>query len=218
MREQVIRHVLAHKIIAIVRGISREHIFKTAEAFLSGGITCMEITYDASRPETHEETAETIRKLSERFSGSLLIGAGTVLTPQQVVMTKEAGGSYIISPNVSEDVISKNVELGLVSMPGAFTPTECETAHRCGADFVKLFPAGRMGAGYVKDLAAPLSHIRFLAVGGVTAENLPDFLKAGAVGAGVGSDLVNKEAILSGDFAKLTRRAQQYVQAASQER
>lgn len=217
MREQVIKHVLEHKIITIVRGINRENIFKTAEALIEGGISCMEITYDAARPETHEETAETIRQLQERFSGSLMIGAGTVLTPAQVVLTKEAGGRYIISPNVNEDVIKKTVDLGLVSMPGAFTPTECETAHRYGADFVKLFPVGRMGAGYVKDLAAPLSHICFLAVGGVTAENLPDFLKAGAVGAGIGSDLINKAQILSGDFAKITQRAKQYVAAAAQE-
>ena len=217
MREQVIKHVLEHKIITIVRGINRENIFKTAEALIVGGISCMEITYDAARPETQEETAETIRQLQERFSGSLMIGAGTVLTPAQVVMTKEAGGRYIISPNVNEDVIKKTVDLGLVSMPGAFTPTECEAAHRYGADFVKLFPVGRMGAGYVKDLAAPLSHIRFLAVGGVTAENLPNFLKAGAVGAGIGSDLINKAQILSGDFAKITQRAKQYVAAAAQE-
>ena len=206
MKEQTIEHVLAHKIITIVRGVDRENIFKTAEAFILGGIACMEITYDAARPETHAETAETIRQLNERFLKDLMIGAGTVLTPEQVVMTKEAGGRYIIS-----------AQCGLVSMPGAFTPTECEEAHRWGADFVKLFPVGGMGPGYVKDLAAPLSHIRFLAVGGVTAENLPAFLKAGAVGAGVGSDLVNKELILSGAFSKITQRAKQYVEAASQE-
>lgn len=217
MKEQTIEHVLAHKIITIVRGVDRENIFKTAEAFILGGIACMEITYDAARPETHAETAETIRQLNERFLKDLMIGAGTVLTPEQVVMTKEAGGCYIISPNVNKDVIQKTAQCGLVSMPGAFTPTECEEAHRWGADFVKLFPVGGMGPGYVKDLAAPLSHIRFLAVGGVTAENLPAFLKAGAVGAGVGSDLVNKELILSGEFSKIAQRAKQYVQAASQE-
>lgn len=216
MKENIIRHVLEHKIIAIVRGLERETILKTAEALMNGGVTCMEITYDAAHPETHEETAETIRLLCEHFADRLKIGAGTVLTPKQVLMTKEAGGSYIISPNVNEAVIQKTVDLGLVSMPGALTPTECEAAHRFGADFVKVFPVGAMGAGYIKDLVAPLSQIRFLAVGGVTAENLGAFLQAGAVGAGISSDLINKKAILSGDFAAITQRAKQYVQAASQ--
>lgn len=218
MREQIIQHVCTHKIIAIVRGLSRDDVLKTAEALIAGGITCMEITYDASRPETHEETAETIHMLNERFSDSLMIGAGTVLTPAQVVMTKEAGGKYIISPNVNQEVIHKTVSSGLVSMPGAFTPTECEFAHRCGADFVKLFPVGAMGAGYLKDLAAPLSHIRLFAVGGITAENLSSFLQAGAAGAGIGGDLIQKSHILSGDFTKITQRAKQYVKAAGLER
>jgi hypothetical protein len=94
---------------------------------------------------------------------------------------------------------------------GALTPTEIVTAHRCGADFVKVFPTSSLGAGYIKAVCAPLNHIRMLAVGGVNENNVAEFLAAGVVGAGVGGNLVNKKWIAAGEFDKITELAKQYV-------
>ena len=97
-------------------------------------------------------------------------------------------------------------------MPGALTPTDAVTAHEAGASFVKIFPAGTLGAGYVKALVAPLSHISFLAVGGIGPSNVSDFMKAGCVGAGVGGNLTNKEWIAAGEWGKITEVASQLVE------
>ena len=101
-------------------------------------------------------------------------------------------------------------------MPGAFSPTEAANAYRWGADFVKLFPNAALGAGYLKDLAAPLSHIRFLAVGGVTLENIAQFAAAGAVGYGVASGIVKRSWVEAGDWAAITRQAKAYIDALAQ--
>ena len=99
----------------------------------------------------------------------------------------------------------------MVSIPGAFTPTEAANAHRFGADFVKLFPNSEVKISYLKALATPLSHIRFLAVGGVNADNLTEYLAAGAKGVGVATGIVNKERIAAGDFEAVTRLAKSYT-------
>ena len=130
----------------------------------------------------------------------MLIGAGTVLTEQQVALTRQAGGKFIISPDTNEQVIRATRAADLVSIPGALTPSEAMTAHRAGADFVKLFPVSSMGPAYVKAVRAPLSHIRFLAVGGVNLNNLSDFLAAGACGVGMGIGEAEKQALAKGDL------------------
>lgn len=213
MREQVIEKLKEKKIIAIVRGQSRENVLRIADALYAGGVCFMEITYNAAKPETNEETAQTIAALRHEMGSGFYVGAGTVLTERQVDLTREAGGRYIISPNVNEGVIRHTVASGLVSIPGAMTPTECEAAHRAGADFVKLFPIGTLGAGYLKAIAAPLSHISFLAVGGVTPGNMGDYFRAGAVGLGTGGDLIQGAAVAAGQFDRLTARAREYVAA-----
>ena len=101
----------------------------------------------------------------------------------------------------------------MVSMPGALTPTEVLQAHKAGADFVKLFPAGNLGPGYLKSVAAPINHVKLLAVGGVNEKNVAEFLKAGAVGAGVGGNLVNKTWIAEGKFQEITALAKTFTDA-----
>lgn len=206
-----IKSIEANKIIVIVRGVKRENLIDLAEAMYKGGIRLMECTYDAKGITTDEQTAANIEMLAKHFEGRMLIGAGTVLTEKQVELTAKAGGKFIISPDTNADVIKKTKELGLVSIPGALTPTEATAAHRAGADFVKLFPVGAFNAQYVKDISAPLSHIRFLAVGGVNDENMKDFFSAGACGIGVGSAIVNKKLIEAGDFAAITDMAKKYT-------
>ena len=213
MRETVISAVEREKVIVIVRGVAKEKLIPLADAMYDGGIRLLEITYDATGKTSDEETAENIAMLAKEFEGRMLIGAGTVLKESQVELTAKAGGKFIISPDTNKAVIEKTRELGLVSMPGALTPTEIADAHRYGANFVKLFPVSTFGTEYVKAVKAPLSHIKLLAVGGVDENNIKDYAKAGACGFGIGSNIVNKKLIEESSFDKITELARAFLAA-----
>ncbi|MBQ8880973.1 MAG: bifunctional 4-hydroxy-2-oxoglutarate aldolase/2-dehydro-3-deoxy-phosphogluconate aldolase [Oscillospiraceae bacterium] len=217
MKEQVIQNILTHKVIAIVRGVYGEDCLHLAQALYAGGIRVLEVTFDQAKPEDHIKTADTIRQLNEKLGDKMDFGAGTVTSPELVALTKSAGGRFVISPDSNADVIRATGSAGLVSIPGALTPTEALFAHRCGADFVKLFPVGDFGPSYVKAVSAPLNHIRLLAVGGVNEKNIGAFLKAGAVGTSVGGNLVNKQWIANEEFEKITALAQEYVRAVKEQ-
>ena len=204
MREQVIQTIEKEKIVVIVRGVERQKLIPLAEAMYEGGIRLLEVTYSANGAVSDEDTAENIRMLSEHFGDRMYIGAGTVIKPEQVDLTKAAGGKFIISPDAYEAVIKRTRELDMVSLPGALTATEIQAAHRAGADFVKMFPITNMGTEYVKAVKAPLSHIRLLAVGGVDQNNIKDYLKAGVCGFGVGSNIINKKMLAEVYFAGIT--------------
>ncbi len=204
--------IIKYKIIAIVRSLEPQATQALAEALFLGGIRLIEVTFAQARPETWKDTACAIESLAKERSGKVLAGAGTVLTLQQLHMAADAGAQYIISPDVNEEVIRETKRLGLVSLPGALTPTEIMAAHKAGADAVKVFPAGSLGPEYIKAIRAPLSHIPLLAVGGIDADNCGAFLKAGCVGVGVGGSLVNKQWIEAGEFEKITELAKVFVQ------
>lgn len=212
MRQTVIEAVLKHKLIAILRAIEPDKLIPLAQALYDGGIRLLEITYSADGKVPDEVTAANIRRLVNHFEGRLLIGAGTVLNAKQVQLTKEAGGLFIISPNTDEEVITETVQLGMVSMPGAFTPTEIAAAHKMGADYVKVFPAGIVGPEYLKAVMAPLSQIRMLAVGGIELGSMADYLKAGACGFGISSSLTDKALIARSDWDGITAIAKQYTE------
>lgn len=211
MREQVIQSVEKEKIIVIVRGVEREKLIPLAEAMYQGGIRLLEITYSANGKVSDEQTAANIEMLAKHFEGKMFVGAGTVLTEKQVELTYKAGGKFIISPDTCPAVIEKTRELGMVSMPGALTPTEMQIAHRSGADFVKMFPVTSLGTAYIKAVKAPLSHLKLLAVGGVDENNMSDYLKAGVCGFGVGSNIIDKKMLVENDWAGITALAQKYV-------
>ena len=213
MREQVLSLLEQTGVIAIVRGLAPENALAVAEALYAGGIRLMEFTFEQTKPETWQETAETVGRVQRAMEGRMCIGAGTVTTEKLVELTAEHGGQFIVSPDVNPDVICRTKELGLVSVPGALTPTEIMQAHFTGADYVKLFPACTMGADYVRLLHAPLSQVKLLAVGGITAENVGGFLKAGAVGAAVGGELVKKAWVEAGEFFRITAAAQALLAA-----
>ena len=213
MREQVIKAVEAEKIIAIVRGVEASKCMKVAEALYAGGIRMMEITYNQRDRASWKTTAESISAIREKFDGKMYVGAGTVTSPELVELTSSAGGQYIISPDSNPAVIGRTRELELVSMPGAMTPTEILIAHNAGADFVKLFPAGELGPGYMKAVRAPISNVKMLAVGGINEKNIPDFLAVGAVGFGIGGNLANLKWVESGEFEKLTAAAEAMLAA-----
>ena len=211
MKNQTIKRIMDEKIVVIVRGIDSDKIIPLAEAMYEGGIRALEITYNASNMNENAEVAGNIKKLVDHFGDKMIIGAGTVLTTGQVELTKAAGGKFIISPNVNKKVIKRTCELNMVSIPGALTPTESVDAYEAGADFVKLFPITNLGSGYVKAMKAPLSHIRFLGVGGIDENNMEEYMKAGICGFGIGSNIVNKKLIEAGDFKAITELARVFT-------
>ncbi len=210
-REEIIKDVEKNKIIVILRGFTEEQLIHTVEAMALGGIKLVEVTFDQSGKVSDQTTASYIRALNEHFAGRVRIGAGTVMTEEQVELAYHAGAAFIISPDCYEGVIRKTRELGMVSMPGAFTPTEAANAHRYGADFVKLFPNSEVKLSYFKALAVPLSHIKFLAVGGVNPDNLKEYIAAGAYGVGVATAIADKKAIAAGNYAEITARAKAFT-------
>lgn len=217
MNSEIIKKIEEKKIIVIVRGVEKNKLIPLAEAMYKGGIRFLEITYSADKKVSDEETAENIKMLSEHFGGRMYIGAGTVLTEEQVALTKKAGGQFIISPDTVPEVIRKTKELGMISIPGAVTPSEITTAVKSGADFVKLFPANNLGAAYIKAITAPLCNVKLLAVGGIDENNMSEYLKAGVCGFGIGGNIVKKQLIDAGDFAAIEKLAEKYVLRAGNE-
>jgi 2-dehydro-3-deoxyphosphogluconate aldolase/(4S)-4-hydroxy-2-oxoglutarate aldolase len=215
MRDYIIEQIEKSKIIAIVRGIEKNKILNVAEALCEGGIRLMEITFNQKNPEKFPDTTEAIKTIAEEFEGRMLVGAGTVTTPELVEMAADAGAKYIISPDTNLDVIRRTLKYGLVSIPGAMTPTEIMATHNAGADFVKLFPSGNLGVDYIKAIRAPISHIRLLAVGGINENNIRQFLDAGMCGAGIGSNLVNGRWIENAEYDKIANAAKMLVSAIS---
>lgn len=205
-----------YKIITIVRGIAPTDCAALAEALYAGGIRLMEITFDQREEEPYRSTVDTIDSMVNMWKGRMCIGAGTVLTREQLHAAREAGAGYIVTPNTDPAIIREAGELDMAVLAGAMTPSEVVTAYGAGADFVKLFPASCLGPAYVKAIRAPLSHIPMLAVGGVDEKNLRSFLDAGMCGAGVGGKLVNKEWIREGAFDRITALARQYVKIAEE--
>lgn len=210
-RQKTLEAISENKLIVVLRNFSDEELINTVAAIYEGGGRLAEVAFDASGKTSDEDVAKKIRLLSQRFSGRVIIGAGTVLTEKQVDLAADAGAEFIISPDVSDAVIRRTREKGLVSVPGAFTPTEAVAANRAGADFVKLFPCGEVKPSYLKAICLPLSHIKFLAVGGVDANNAKEYLAAGAAGVGVASAIADKQLIARGDYKGVTALCRKFI-------
>ena len=212
-----LEYVQQRKIVAIVRGLKPEYIVRLGHAFEEGGIGLMEVTYDQKAPETWKNTAAAIEAVEKEFGDRVLVGAGTVITPEQVSMTYNAGGHYLVTPTTQPEIIRMGKALGMGLYPGAFSPSEILEAWNAGADAVKVFPAGSLGPGYIKAVRAPLGHIPLMAVGGVNEKNAAEYMKAGCVGIGVGGNLVNREWIENGEWDKVTALAREFIKAVSEE-
>ena len=213
MREQVIRRIAEERVIAIIRAVEPAQYMKIADALYAGGIRLMEITYDQRDPASFQTVADAIAAIGEAYGERMLVGAGTVTSVELVELTARAHGRFIISPDVNAGVIQRTRELDMASLPGAMTPTEVLAAHNAGADFVKLFPAGSLGAGYVKAVRAPISHVKLMAVGGIDENNAGSFLQAGMAGVGVGGMLTDRAWLRAGAYERITEAARRLVEA-----
>jgi len=211
MRETVIRRILDEKVIAIIRGHYDKECLNIAKALHEGGVNLLEVTFDQKSQDARLRTVDTLRLLNQELGNKMTFGAGTVTTVEMVQMAKDGGAQFIISPDTDYAVIKATVEAGLVSIPGALTPTEIKQAYAYGADIVKVFPASDMGVSYLAAITAPLNHIRILAVGGVNGKNVRNFLAAGAIGVGVASCLFKKEWIKAGEWNRITEASKAFV-------
>ncbi|MCZ8518105.1 MULTISPECIES: bifunctional 4-hydroxy-2-oxoglutarate aldolase/2-dehydro-3-deoxy-phosphogluconate aldolase [Paenibacillus] len=200
-REQGLALLESAKIVAIVRGVKETHILDVAEALLDGGVPVMEVTLNT------DGALGMISRLQETFGGRMYIGAGTVLDVEDARAAIEAGASYLVTPNTDENVIRYAVAREIPIFPGAMTPTEVVRAWKAGASAIKIFPGASLGIGYIKELMGPLSHIPMMAVGGVTEENIGDYIQIGCYGVGIGSSLINLKEIEAGNYAWIRSKA-----------
>ena len=201
------------KIIAIARGVYGEELLSASLALYEGGVRAFEVTFTEDVPR--DRIAGCIAQLNDGLPDDCTVGAGTVLSPEEVRIAYDAGARLIVSPNTSRGVIEETKRLGMLSIPGAMTPTEIVFAHDCGADIVKLFPAGALGLEYFKAVRAPLKHIPLAAVAGITPENIGGFYRAGAAAFGISSSLYLKKAIGEGRYGQITEAARKFYKALS---
>lgn len=202
--------ILREGLVVIIRGAKEQEILELGHALYAGNVRALEVTFNQANPDMDQETAKAIAALRQALPADALVGAGTVITPRQLELAADGGAQFIISPHTDPQLISQTKRLGLISMPGALTASECIQAYAAGADFIKVFPASTLGPAYLKALRAPLSHIPFLAVGGIDENNIPAFIQAGAVGFGIGGSLITR-ALKTQDYQALTDTAARYA-------
>ncbi|MBA1395524.1 MULTISPECIES: bifunctional 4-hydroxy-2-oxoglutarate aldolase/2-dehydro-3-deoxy-phosphogluconate aldolase [Mammaliicoccus] len=193
------------KLIAILRNAKPNDILPIVETLYKAGIRAIEVTMNSPK------ALESIELISNEMKGKVVVGAGTVLDAESARLAILSGATFILSPTVDKETIRMSKKYGAVSIPGAMTPTEILEAYEYGGDIIKVFPTTSLGPEYIKDLQGPLPHIPLLPTGGVSIDNVTDFIKAGAVGVGLGSALVNtKVETNKAYFEELEQKAQAF--------
>ena len=208
---KVLGKVIESGLVAIVRTNSSDQAARIAEACARGGAAAIEITF------TVPGAAAVIEHLAKKYaSGEILIGAGTVLDPETARLAILAGAQYIVSPSVSPETARLCNRYQIPYMPGAGTMREIVEAMECGADIVKLFPGETLGPAFVKAVKGPLPQASLMPTGGVSVENVAEWIKAGAVAVGVGGSLT--AGAQSGNFQMVTDTAKQFIERIQQAR
>jgi 2-dehydro-3-deoxyphosphogluconate aldolase/(4S)-4-hydroxy-2-oxoglutarate aldolase len=209
IRLEIPGELAASRMVAILRRTAADLAVETAEALLRGGLTVIEMTWNTPG------MLAMLRATRDALGDRILLGAGTILDADAADAALQAGARFIVSPHTDPALIRDMARRGIPCIPGAQTPTEVLTAWRAGAVVVKLFPAGALGAGYVRELRGPIGDVPLLPTGGVTLENASSFVAAGAWGLGVGSALVAPSLVAERRFDELTRRAADFVAIAA---
>lgn len=207
-KEEIKKCIEATKVVAIIRGMAPEICVRLAKAYQEGGISLVEVAFNQIGDP--EGTVTAIKAIRSAYP-DMHVGAGTVITEGQLDLAISAGAEFVVTPSCNPLIISKAKGAGLVTMPGAITPTEMVAAHEAGADYVKVFPVRAFGPAYIRDVLAPLKHLKLIAVGGVNPDNAADYIEAGCVGVGASGSLVNKEWIAAGEWAKIAAEAKRFI-------
>jgi len=203
---RTLQAILDTRLIAIMRAQSPAELTDAAKALAEGGVRCIEVTMNT--PGALDVIQSVAAKLKD-----VVIGAGTVLDAETARMAAAAGAQFVVSPTLNRDMITLCRRYGVVSIPGAYTPTEILSAWESGADLVKVFPASVGGPDYIKAVRAPLPQVRLCPVGGVDLDNAAAYLKAGAAAVALGGSLVKSEFLKKRDFGALTALAKRLVEA-----
>lgn len=203
----VLQTITRNKLIAVIRGAKSENVIPIAEALLKGGVNIFEVTSDTPN------VFPLIEEMTSTFQKEAIVGVGTMLDAETARMAILSGAQFIFSPTLDLETIRMTKRYGVVSIPGAMTPTEILTAYEHGADMIKVFPSHALGPSYIKDVHGPLPHIPLIPTGGINLENIDDYFQNGAVAAGLGGSLVDtKQPIHKGNLNKLTKKAKQFRQ------
>lgn len=200
-RAQILDAVLASGAVAVVRMADAGRLVRVAEAIAEGGVTAIEVTM------TTPNALGVIEDVARELGDTVTVGVGSVLDAETARRAVGAGARYVVSPVFRPAIIEEAHRLGVPAMPGCFTPTEILAATEAGADTVKVFPADVLGMPFFKGVLAPMPHLRLMPTGGVSLTNAGDWVRAGAVAVGVGSALLDKQAIAEGDWAALAENA-----------
>jgi 2-dehydro-3-deoxyphosphogluconate aldolase / (4S)-4-hydroxy-2-oxoglutarate aldolase len=204
-RAEISARIIQNGIVAVVRTSRFEDVAPVCDALLIGGVVALEITM------TVPNALRALRETCERVGKQALVGAGTVLHNEQCRAAIHSGAQFIVSPVTKIELIEVAHGADKPVMIGAYTPTEAQLAHEAGADFIKIFPADKLGPGYIKNIRAPLPHLRIVPTGGVDLQTAPEFLRAGCVALGVGSSLINPDMVKNRRWEELSRLAAEYV-------
>ncbi len=207
-RDEVIRVIGEHRLIAILRGDFREREVELARALLEGGVRALEVSTVSPGWE------QVLRRLVDAVGNETAVGVGTVLSADHVRAAADAGACFMVAPNTSPAVMAKAHHTGMAVFPGAFTPTEIVAAIDAGADAVKLFPAVTAGPEYLRALRGPLPEIRVIPTGGVSVDNLTAWFCAGAWAVAVGSERGRSNDAEAQDWARLRERARRFAERA----
>ena len=203
-REHIKSQLLKTKISAIIRTDDHKVAEQAMQAAVDGGFRVVEFTLT---------TPGSLNLITQfRENDDLIVGAGTVMSPTIAQEAVEAGAQFLVSPVCNVDVIQEAEKLDVVSIPGTFTATEMETAHRAGADFVKLFPAPENVAEYIRFILAPLPYLKIFPTSGVNLDNMLDVLQAGAAGIGFVRPLFDPEMIRNKNYGGIRQRAEAIVE------
>lgn len=192
-------------LVAVIRRPKDSQINQIAEALVNGGVGALEITLDTPG------ALEMIKNIKATYKDRVLVGAGTVLDAYSAKSAIDAGSDFIFSPNFDLETIRVTNRYGRISIPGVLTPTEAVNAYSAGADLLKIFPGDAVGADYIKNLQGPLGHIPMMPTGGVSVDNVEQFIKNGAVAVGAGGSLLDSKAIAEERYDDITKLAQEFV-------
>lgn len=206
-REKILEEILKRKSVAVIRLKDAEKLKKVIEAIALGGVSVAEVTM------TVPNAIGLIKQITQELSEDIIVGVGSVLNADTAKQAIEAGAKYVVSPVFKKEIIDAAHAYDVPAMPGCFTPTEVLTAYEYGADVVKVFPADVLGIPFFKGILAPMPHLKLMPTGGVSLTNAGDWIKAGAVAVGIGSALLDKDAIDSENYSKLTENAKLITQS-----